>query len=163
MWTMRTILPKVPVASPRLHRLGGTFQLKLIEQSDPVEIGNVLGVRNVLRRVGRQAIQLVEVTKVNEAFHVKVIVSRNGLSEQEWRGSRELNGIQLFDAKGRPLARGSFDTQEDGDQVTYDITFVGGGDPDGPGLPAKLVCQLPLEEREVTVPFEFIDLPVQTR
>jgi hypothetical protein len=63
------------------------------------------------------------------------------------------------------LTRGGFNADENGDQVDYEFNFFK-IDPTGQavnnaGDPSKLVIQLPLEPREVTVPFEFKELAIQ--
>ena len=67
------------------------------------------------------------------------------------------------------MTRAGFEVQEDADQVLYDMQFVPAvseedaraAREDGKQAPAKLVCRVPLEPREVTVPFEFGAMPVE--
>jgi hypothetical protein len=135
-----------------------------------------MNARNVSRRVGKQSLMLREVTKENDGkvYRMKLLLSRNGLSAQEWRQAREVEGISLFDGRGRAMTRSGFEAQEEADQVLYDMQFVaavgeddagggaGGARGENPKLaPAKLVCRVPLEPREVTVPFEFGAMPVE--
>ena len=130
-----------------------------------------MNVRNVSRRAGKQSLTLREVTKENDGqvYRVKLLLSRNGLSAQEWRQGREVEGVTLLDGRGRAMLRAGFDAQEDADQVLYDMQFVPNlgeedaraGREDGMRAPAKLVCRVPLEPREVTVPFEFGAMPVE--
>jgi hypothetical protein len=195
IWQMRTTVRGVPPGCTRLTKLKGTFRVVLLEQSEPVEVADVLTARNVLRRVGGQSVVLQEVTRQKEeqpgqaqgGYQVKLMLSRNGLSQRPWRQAREVEGIRLFDANGRPMMRASYDVKESGEQVLYDLEYYPGAAPavgDVPILPqprnvfgldnaagaagaaaasppARLVCQVPLEPREVTVPFEFGEIPVE--
>jgi hypothetical protein len=133
-----------------------------------IEIDDVLRARNVVRRVGRQIIQLHEVTRADKTYSVRLTLTRNGLSPQDWRQAREAQGIALIDDKGRSLIRGQMEPTDDGDQVTYLLTFVPPpnvtatvGAPGDSPPPVKLVCRIPLEPRTVTIPFEMHDLPLE--
>jgi hypothetical protein len=164
IWVMSTVLTKLPAGAggDKLKRVRGTFQITLLEQSEPLVIDNVLGAHGVVRRAGRQSVLVQEVVRNGDAYKVKLVLSRNGLSPRDWRQDREREGIQLQDAKGRPWTRTGVEAQDDGDQVVYDLNFVSGGDtPDAPGPPTRLVCQIPLEPREVNVPFELTDVGVE--
>jgi hypothetical protein len=173
IWQMRTVVRGVPPGCARLTGLKGSFRIILLEQSEPVEMADVMNARNVSRRAGKQSLTLREVTKENDGqvYRVKLLLSRNGLSAQEWRQAREVEGVSLFDGRGRAMTRSGFDAQEEADQVLYDMQFVPGageddargarGQDDGRQAPAKLVCRVPLEPREVTVPFEFGAMPVE--
>jgi hypothetical protein len=167
VWVMHTVLPHFPADATRLGQLKGSFRIALLEQSPVVEIDNVLNVRNVVRRTAGQAIQLREVIRTEKAYTVRLTLTRNCLSPQDWRPARELQGIQLLDAKGRGFVRGASEPVDIGDLVTYDLSFVSVNDPaaaaaaDESTLPAKLVCRLPLEARTVTIPFEMHDLPLE--
>ena len=110
VWVMHTVLSHFPADSTRLGQLKGSFRIVLLEQSPLVEIDNVLNVRNVVRRTAGQAIQLREVIRTEKAYTVRLTLTRNGLSPQDWRTARrELQGIQLLDAKGRGFVRGAVD------------------------------------------------------
>jgi hypothetical protein len=122
----------------------------------------------VVRRVGRQVFQLHEVTRADKTYSARLTFTRDGLSPQDWRQAREVQGIAMLDDKGRSLVRGQMDTTDEGDQVTYVLTFVPPpdltatvGPGDDPNPPVKLVCRIPLEPRTVTVPFEIYDVPLE--
>ena len=80
--------------------------------------------------------------------------------------------IRLTDAQGREWRRsgGSVNGGGNGTQMRYRFygTFVRGNRRGGAangaeaalGEPAKLIWEIPAEYREVTVPFEFNDLPI---
>lgn len=162
VWIMRTNVPALAAETTKLKRMRGSFSVDLLEQSDPIEIDNVLNAANVMRKAGRQAVQLQEIRREGELYRVKLILSRNGLSQQDWRQQRESEGINLYDAKGRPLSRAGFDAQDQGEQVIYDLQFIANpASPTGPGAPAKLTVRIPLEPRPVKVPFEFEDLAIE--
>jgi hypothetical protein len=164
IWLMRTDIKHVPADCKKLKNVKGSFRIVLLEQSEPFEVPNIMTVRNALRKVGERTVQIKEAVKEGEGYKVRLTIFRNGLSTQEWRQQRESQGVQLLDEKGRPLARGGFNADENGDQVDYEFNFFK-IDPTGQavnnaGDPSKLVIQLPLEPREVTVPFEFKELAI---
>jgi hypothetical protein len=163
IWVMHTVLTRFPADATRLGELKGSFRIALLEQSPRIEIDDVRSVRNVVRRVGRQTVQLHEVIQTDKTCNVRLTLTRNGLSPQDWRQAREVQGIELLDAKGRGLVRGQMEPTDDGEQVTYSLNFISPGDPaaDPSSLPAKLVCRIPLEPRTVTIPFAMHDLPLE--
>jgi hypothetical protein len=168
IWVMHTVVSRFPADSNRLGQLNGSFRIQVLEQSPLIEIDDVLRARNVVRRAGRQIIQLHEVTRADKTYSVRLTLTRNGLSPQDWRQAREAQGIALIDDKGRSLVRGQMEPTDDGDQVTYLLTFVPPPDvtatvgaPGDSPPPVKLVCRIPLEPRTVTIPFEMHDLPLE--
>ena len=169
IWVMRTVIPRFPSDATRIGQLKGSFRISLLEQSPVIEIDDALKARNLLRRVGRQTLQVHEVTRPDQVYGVNLTLTRNGLSPQAWRHARELQGINLIDDKGHSLTRGRTDTADLGDQVTYALTFLPAADAPatvaGPGddqvPPVKLVCRIPLEPRTVTIPFEMHDVPLE--
>ncbi len=165
IWLMRTDINHVPADCQKLRNVKGNFRIVLLEQSDPIEVPGILTVHNALRKIGQRTVQVKDVVKEGEGYKVRLTVFRNGLSSQDWRQQRESQGVQLLDDKGRPLTRGGFTGEENGDQVDYEFNFFK-ADPTGQvannaGDPSKLVVQLPLEPREVIVPFEFKELAIQ--
>jgi hypothetical protein len=165
IWLMRTDIKHVPADCGKLTRLKGNFRIILLEQSDPLEVPNILAIHNALRKIGGGTVQIKELVKDGEGYKLRLTIFRNGLSTQEWRQQRESQGVSLLDEKSRPLTRGGFNADENGDQVDYELNFFKvdptGQAGNGTGDPVKLVMQLPLEPREVTVPFEFKDLAIQ--
>jgi len=165
IWLMRTDIKHVPAGCRKLSRVKGNFRIVLLEQSDPIEVPNILAIHNALRKVGGRTVQIKEAVKDGEGFKLRLTIFRNGLSTQEWRQQRESQCIALLDEKSHPLTRGGFNADENGDQVDYELNFFKtdptGQATNGTGDPAKLVMQLPLEPREVTVPFEFKELPIE--
>lgn len=165
IWLMRTDIKHVPADCRKIENLKGNFRIVLLEQSDPLEVPNIMSIHNALRKVGGRIVQIKEAVKEGDGYKVRLTIFRNGLSTQDWRQQRESQGIALLDDKGRGLTRGGFNADENGDQVDYELNFSKvdptGQTATGAGEPNKLVIQLPLEPREVTVPFEFKELAIQ--
>jgi len=165
IWLMRTDIKHVPANCTKLKNVKGNFRIVLLEQSEPIEFPSIMTVHNALRKIGERTVQIKEAVKEGEGYKVRLTIFRNGLSTQDWRQQRESQGVQLLDEKGRSLTHGGFNAEENGDQVDYEFNFFK-VDPTGQavnnaGDPSKLIVQLPLEPREVTVPFEFKELAIQ--
>ena len=124
VWLMRTDVKKVPAGCQKLGRLKGNFHVVLLEESEPLEVNDILTVHNLMKKVAGRTVQVRETVKEAEAYKLKLTVFRNGLSNQEWRQQREAQGISLLDEKGRPLIRGGYNAEENGDQVDYELTFL---------------------------------------
>lgn len=157
IWSMRTVLKEVPLGAVAL-RIKGSFKITLLELSEPLEFNNLVTAQNVLRKTAGQTAQLHEVQCGPTEIVARVTLFRDGLSVQDWRQQREEQSIMMFDNTGHPLQRTEVNATEVGDQVDYRITY---SVPTAPATPGKLVIRIPLEQRDITVPFEFKNLPIE--
>jgi hypothetical protein len=153
---MRGTIKGVPAAAKRLKVLKGSFAVTAVEQSQPVEIEDLFRAANTTSRSGRQSLQVISAFLQDQTYQVKAILTRGGLSQQDWRGSMEADGIRLLDAQGRPLRKVQSSFQDGGGQVLMEFSFEAGGQAEQG--PLKLVWQMPLESRQMTIPFELSDL-----
>ena len=171
IWLMRTDVRQVPAELPEAGPAQGQLPVTLLEESEPIEVNNVLAVHNLMKRVAGRTVQVRETVKEGDGYKLKLTLFRNGLSIQDWRQQRESQGVSLYDEKGRPLTRGGLNAEDNGDQVDYDMTFMkadeaGNRTGSAPAAkpastPSRLVVQVPLEPKQLTVPFEFRDLSIE--
>jgi len=70
--------------------------------------------------------------------------------------------LHVFDDFGAALSLHDLSEHGLGDGISFDLEFVADPHPDGTptGKPARLVWEVPVETRRLTVPFEFKDLPI---
>ena len=143
-----TNIKHVPADCRKIENLKGSFRIVLLQQTDPLEVPNILSIHNALR--SRRLDRADQGTGQGAGdLQAALTLFRNGLSTQDWREQRESQGFSLRDDKGRLLTRGAFNAEENGDQVDYELTFFksdpSGQLPGGAGEPATLIMQLPLE------------------
>jgi hypothetical protein len=145
----------------RLAKLRLSARFVLSERSDPVEINNVLKVKNDTQTVGGWRVLIKGVTKGDdERYSAAVSVYRDNHTPEEWSermGLLDRAQPKLFDATGKPLESGGTSLNEGPDEWNWTDEFTP-ATPDN--KPARLVWDFPLETRHVDVSFEFKDLPL---
>jgi hypothetical protein len=157
MWLMRGMLHSVPIGAKQFGKLSGNFSITIVELSEPRQIKDILKATGRSIRNGAQALQLTSIEKEGTNYRLKCVLTRGGLTQQSWRGEMENHGIQLLDSQGRSLRRTELQAQENGDAVSYELAFM---TTNRDQEPATLVWQVPLEPRELVIPFEFKDVAV---
>ena len=70
--------------------------------------------------------------------------------------------LTVLDAEGKPLLLGSVDSRgtNDGTEVSADFNRAPQPDGSSTGPATKLIWDIPAETRDLVVPFEFKDLPI---
>jgi hypothetical protein len=184
-WTVR-----VPLAYPetgageRLARLKGSTSVRLVARADTMEVADVLTAGNVTREVGGARVTFMGCHKVGGQYEVALTLPRDGKSPAgllALRGSGAHDTVRLFDAQGREYQRSGGATTIASDAVKISVYYsaaaapalpgaagLGGAvqaaarlaPPPPPGLPAKLLWQVPTEVRDLDIPFQFTDLPL---
>jgi hypothetical protein len=162
---MMISLAKPPRPSSRLVRLRGSIQIDVVARSDTVEIDNILSAANRTVALGNWTLRVKEVKPGDGSCSLEYVVSSEVADMR--RGFPDFNheSIALLDADGRRIARRGHSSSGKADQnnVQYECSAefswtANRGAVTGP--PAKLVWELPVEVRQVQVPFEFKDLPL---
>jgi hypothetical protein len=156
-WLMRGALHGVPLNSKHVN-VHGEFKLTVVELSPPTVITDVLHSEGKVSRAGRQSLQLLSISKQQNAYIVRCVVTRAGLSQQTWRDNMEEQGIQLLDEQNHPLPRLQLRNQESPEQMTYELSFDCSSKPDA--RITNLVWHIPLEPRELDVAFNLNSLPM---
>ena len=70
--------------------------------------------------------------------------------------------LQVFDDSGNPLTLRDISEHGLGSGISFELDFIPDARPDGtpPGKPERLDWEVPTETRQLTIPFEFRDLPI---
>lgn len=70
--------------------------------------------------------------------------------------------LQVVDDRGGPLMLRDLSEHGLGSGINFELDFVADAGPDGtpPGKPARVVWEVPTETRQLTIPFEFRNLPI---
>jgi hypothetical protein len=150
-----------------MARLKGTMQFAIRARSrtweSPVSVGQAAIVCDLAGRT--MIVEGIEKKGLN--YSLQWSLFRNGTSAVEWNKLREITApgvpdVRLLDAHDHFLARYNRSTEIDADHVTchFDFRKDRRGDPTQAGDPARLVWEEVQETREITLPFEFTDLPL---
>lgn len=117
------------------------------------------------QRVGDMRISFEPIKKVGDRnYALKVTLHRDGASDDTWAvaNHQSFASVRLEDAAGQPLDRREWGSSgSNGQRIEATINFVRTprGDKDT-GEPVRLIWRIPVESKELEVPFEFRDLPL---
>ena len=146
-----------------LARLRGNVRLLVQSRSQTAEVALPVGgkdviLRDVVRSAGGLKLTIREVRNTGETYGVRVTVQREAPGPIVWTDSDIQYMIRMVDTAGQPLSR------RGGAVTGPDMTLAFGREDwtgAGAGAPVKLVFEVPTAVREVRVPFEFENLPME--
>jgi len=153
-------------AATRIKTFRANLQLIVQTQTEVVEIGDILNVKNLERQVGTKRFLIKSVRKDGEGYRIEMTMFPSPMSAEEWQQfSYPYGRIQLLDAEDRPLSpsSGGGGGGNNGEGANFYKVFQRSnhGEPDkAPGEPAKFRWELPLKTREVVIPIELNDIPL---
>jgi hypothetical protein len=166
MWnaTARLHYPDPPNAGTRIARLKGNLKFQIQTRSETLEIPEILTARNVTKRIAGRRVVFKELKKTGEQYEVQLTIHRDGLSDREWNATQNPGySIRLLDRDGHALAANGWGSSSGGPTMTYTVNYtrtVWNGQRNTVGEPHRLVWEIPTETRDVSVPFEFKNLPI---
>ena len=166
-WESEIDLSLPPHVGHKIARLKGTIHLQVPERIQSLEVQDILAVNESVRTISGRRVLIHQAAKVQGGYEVRVTLFRDQLSEEDWRRWQTPSElVRLVDAKGLPiLFNGVTDNEGDEKQLHLKLQFenpnnLPNGGPGPVGPPVKLIWDVPLERREILVPFEFRDLPL---
>jgi hypothetical protein len=162
VWNMSASLLPNPNTGDKIARLKGSGRFLIQTRSETVEIPDVINAREVSRDIGGRRFKLKEVRKNGDAYVAHLTIFRAGWNPNEWNTGVPHNTFRMVDARGVALMRINSGNNVGGDQMDITLQFQrqnwNGGE--NAGEPTKLICEVPVETREIVVPFEFKNLPL---
>jgi len=158
----------------KIARLRGKLKMKVATTIESVEFQDVSGDKEQPGKTesGRR-ITICSAKPLNEGndkgnlrqYLVKVIVYRDKLEARKFTEMTNNLGLRVMDAQGRDLQfQMNREVTNKGNETHISMMYYrrsadeGGGD--DVGEPAKIVWDVILDSKEITVPFEFKDLPM---
>ncbi len=164
VWQMHVplIYPENP--GSKIARLRGNIKMTVQTRSEKLEVEDILNVKDKTETVAGRRVVIASVTRPNDnQCQVKIIAHRDGMEQQafyDWMNNRQ--AMQLLDKDGRAWYPGGYSTSSSGDQYETTRQFFNnrGDQSDAPGEPVKLIWEIPTGTQEITIPFEFTDLPL---
>ncbi|MFI5381518.1 MAG: hypothetical protein ACHRHE_19650 [Tepidisphaerales bacterium] len=165
-WNLQATLKPADPLGDRIARLSGTARYWIQTRSEKTEIANLAEAKDRSQQVGGRAFVVKELKKQGEMWQIKLSFSRFAWGGADMGSLQDPNGstIRLLDADGRTLPRiGGVATNFTADNMMEMLFSFGrpaSTAADKVPDPAKLVVEIPTEMKEMTVPFEFTDLPM---
>jgi hypothetical protein len=166
-WNLAVVLDAPPAGARSIATLAGVTHVRVQTGSERVEIDAVMKQRNLTRTVAGVPFTIKSLKKVDIEYLLQLSLRREKKREVEWQnlhGSIYNGRMALYDDKGRLVAGRA--TENGGDygdrKIESTLRFVrepGVSDPKA-GEPYKLVWLAPTQSKDLTVPFELVDLPI---
>ncbi len=152
-----------PGTGKRLAVLKGSASFSVMEKLDTWELGDILKASDVVHLLPSGKYTLKQVTRVGAAYTGKVSINAPAEGNQPPMsdgGSLHQN-LRLVDAAGKSYVVTGTSGSGRGMGYDYTVNFSArGGEEGNPGEPVKMIWQIPVEMKELTVPVEFKDLPI---
>jgi hypothetical protein len=164
-------------AGRRLSKLRGTLRFLVRTKSESWQVPDILRVRNLTKTVvtahARERYEVTEAVEEDDRYSViKVKVTRERLTAPGHDEEQAIDGeipvlfdhnvagfLRVVDAEGKQLtpSGGEIGNNERELTVDFQVSRIAVGPR---GKPATLIWEIPLEYKEVVIPFEFNDLPL---
>jgi hypothetical protein len=161
-WNSVIRLSPEPTAATRLARLKATARVVLQTRAEQLEIPDALSAGQGTHVLGGHSVTIREIRGTENQVELRVTIPRRDGAGGAWPNVQQLGqSVELLDARGRPLPRSGGGTSTTPQQWEFRWNFqrqVAPGEP--PEEPLRLVFEIPTESVEVSVPFEFQDLPL---
>lgn len=164
-WSMSSQL-NYPAENPgtKIAKLKGKMKMTVQTRSETLEVTDLDNVKDKTEKVGGRRITVISAKRSNEnQYEVKLAVYRDGMDQQafyDWMNNAQ--GLRLLDKDGNAWRSGGGGSSGSNDRYELTRTFYNnqGGPNDKAGDPVKLVWEIPTGTQEITIPFEFNDLPM---
>lgn len=148
-----------PLSSERIALLRGSFQVAAQVRNETLEVDQIASASNLTRTVGHHQVLISTLRKAEDEYEIRLAVFRSDSDDTYWDRAIDAREIRLFDAKERQLTPGTTIVRVD-QRTEHRLTVKLTGKNAGLGPPERLRWTLPVEIREMSVPFEFRDLPL---
>jgi hypothetical protein len=172
LWDLQINLDSRPEGGKKLASLKGVMKAFIVAKSEKWEVTDLANAGPVTKTIktpqGNETYRLVDLAKNGQQYEVTIGVTRpaqpapapeEDINVQQLRMARQDLGslARLLDAQGRTIPY--LNAKVDGEATT--LTFGAQADaPNAPGAPTRLVLDIPVEFRELQIPFEFKDVPL---
>lgn len=165
-WNQNVRLSLPAPDAKRLAVLKGVSHFVMQSKSQRKELVNLFDKPHPTATAGGVTLSISDAKRDERADTYSFRFSFNGagIDMQKWAfvSQQLMSGVRMVDADGRVLLPSK--TNENSNGRKYDLTVAysrkRGLGPEQPGEPAKLIWEMSVETKEVSVPFEFKDLPL---
>lgn len=159
-WTLSAVFQPPVECGKVIKKLKGSARFVVQARSEQIEIDKVMDAKNQSRQLAGRRITLKEVKQNGALYTATITLHTAGVAGAEWtyQGPNQQNVFRLVDKEGQAFMRQVTNPTVARTAETMDITVQFRAD-EGQE-PAKLVWEVPVEMREIVVPFEFNDIPL---
>jgi hypothetical protein len=154
-------------AGKRIVSLKGAIDVALQTKFQTIEIGDITSARNVSKTAGGVRAVVQELKHNGEQYELSITIYPDGFAPRDWervQQSLATPDLRLVDDRGVPFMRSGFSSSGGNDRLEATMQFVKNPWVNAAGRamgePSKLLWNIPTESKEISVPFEFVDLPI---
>jgi len=166
MWNVSAQLQYQPNLGSKIAVFRAKARFLVQSKGERWEIDDVLNAKDKEKTAPSNTKYIFKgLSKVANGYQAQIVVRNAGNVVQGRNPMVDVGTlqqcIQLVDAAGRSYSSGGLSGGGGVAQLTYSLTF-NAQSPDGQklGAPAKLIWDIPLEVKEISIPIEFKDLPI---
>lgn len=153
-----------PAEAGQRIALRGSLRFVVQTRVETGRVENPLAAKNVETIVAGRRFVLKEMVRKGEMYTAKISAQRSNANVNEFSGQGAPVQFRLLDAQGTPMSRSGTPRMISGtpELAEIEVQFQQPAAQDGQPTadPACLVWDIPIDSREVEVPFEFKDLPM---
>jgi hypothetical protein len=150
-------------AGSKLSRLRGSLRVQVETRSQKVEIDKLLSAAGTTATLGHWTLHVVDVKLIGHRSCTLQCEATTAVDPGDGFPQFDYNSIAVVDASGKHVQGGMNSSTghlgPDGARMKWSTTYSWGDD-GGTGQPVKLVWEMPVETRQVDIPFDFADLPL---
>ncbi|HEY0076149.1 MAG TPA: hypothetical protein VGB77_18755 [Abditibacteriaceae bacterium] len=175
LWDLQINLQGRADAGQKLTRLKGNIKTFIVTKREVWEVpnlGDVVGpvVKTIKSEQGNETYKLLDLAQEGKVYEITMSVQRppqaapaapldEDFNTQQLRIARQDIGsmARLLDAKGRDIPY--LDSRVEGENIILQFGPQAEGE-NAPGIPVKMVLDIPVEFRELDIPFEYKNLPL---
>ncbi len=165
-WNLQATLKLGDPLGERIARVRGMGRYWIQTRSEKTEIANLAEAKDRPQQVGGRSFVVKELKKQGEMWQIRLSFSRATWGNADMGALQDPNGstVRLMDVDGRAMVRipgvsTSF-TQDNMMEMVFSFGRQAAAGMEKVADPAKLMVEIPTEMKEMTVPFEFTDLPM---
>jgi len=149
----------VPGMGTKIARLKGELDFAVQLKSEPIEVDNLLSAQNVTRSAAGGAITVERCSAENGQYRLHLLISAAPTSPIMASIANPYASLRVLDAKDQTLQLAGTSRSNDSDgRITLVLMYVANAG--GVGPPKRLKWEVTTEARQMTVPFEFHNLPL---
>ncbi len=147
----------------RIVKVGGEANFLVYENTEVLEV-KLPWEKPVMRKIGGFPLVLSEVKKEGNSYRVKVTYNRNNGDKAAYARTRSLlsdlvRRVEIRDDSGNVWRTDGSSGSTSESERSYEMHMTRQGDQEGEAT--MLAWPLPTEVKEMSVPFEFTDLPFE--
>jgi hypothetical protein len=149
----------------RIARLRGSFDVSIQTRAEQLDVPDIVSARGVNKVAGGVRFVIKELRRNGDGWTLDMLARLDGARPDEWERIQQTLStadIRLLDERGEAFQRTGSSSSGGPEQVEMSIEFSprAAGQDRKLGEPSKLVWTVPTETRDLSVPFDFKDLPI---